>query len=354
MLEILMLLIGLALSVAAPDSQAGRRLAWGKLRKGLGHRTEVFGGGDSNASVRERCTFASKSSMRDWRLHSTFDPFNSRLADQSSGQSTWMAEQIFAQTWHRNARGTFVEFGARDGLVESNTKLFEVTFGWDGLLVEAGRDYVAALREQRQCCLNGRPGACVWTALDAAAGMTKYWVPFDKTLDRKALKEQYLKREQWMTENATVDDRSVSTATLDSLLSLFQVKHIDLLVADCEGCEPNALKGLNLSAVTVDVFMVENPPCELYETFQCLDYVGLPFSKPNDMVWVHRVRIAARMSKPPSLMLPTNGHHIASRSSSLERKALLAQKCPLVRTHNIWDESLPWPPGQGTVRGCKG
>ena len=51
------MLIGLALSVAAPDSQAGRRLAWGKLRTGLGRRTEVFSGGDSNASVCEGRTF---------------------------------------------------------------------------------------------------------------------------------------------------------------------------------------------------------------------------------------------------------------------------------------------------------
>lgn len=115
------------------------------------------------------------------------------------------------------------------------------------------------------------------------------------------------------------------------------------MVADCEGCELKALRGLNLSTTTVDVFMVENPRCEVYEMFQHHDYVGLPFSKRNDMVWVHRVRIAEKMRKPPSLVIPDR--HLVT-SISKERKAALAKVCHQVPITNVWDETLPWPPAQ--------
>ena len=147
------------------------------------------------------------------------------------------------------------------------------------------------------------------------------------------------------------EDRAVRTTTLSHLLSHFKTTHVDLLIADCEGCELKAIKGLNLSTTTVDVFMVEEPACELYEMFHLHDYVGLPFSKRNDMVWVHRVRIASKMRKPPTLVLAAiDNYHsddlVVNVSISLERKARLAKVlvCPRVPIQNIWDESLPWLP----------
>lgn len=35
--------------------------------------------------------------------------------------------------------GLFIEFGARDGLYESNTHLFEKYAKWQGILIEANR-----------------------------------------------------------------------------------------------------------------------------------------------------------------------------------------------------------------------
>ena len=49
------------------------------------------------------------------------------------GQDLWVLQNLHM----RCGRGTFVEFGARNGVEHSNTLYFERTLGWRGILVEA-------------------------------------------------------------------------------------------------------------------------------------------------------------------------------------------------------------------------
>jgi len=46
--------------------------------------------------------------------------------------------------------GYFVEFGACDGLLFSNTLLLEKSFGWDGILAEPNRSYHKQIRKNRR------------------------------------------------------------------------------------------------------------------------------------------------------------------------------------------------------------
>ena len=80
-----------------------------------------------------------------------------------NGQLAVAARNIFGHLpWLKRRHGVFVEFGARDGLFESNTAGLEQECGWEGVLIEAGRDYISGLREQRKCHVNRHVGACVW------------------------------------------------------------------------------------------------------------------------------------------------------------------------------------------------
>ena len=62
-----------------------------------------------------------------------------------------MQQDLFA-LWASGGKrgGTFVEFGAIDGLVDSNTLLLEESFGWTGLLIEPLPWYEGLLHRNRQ------------------------------------------------------------------------------------------------------------------------------------------------------------------------------------------------------------
>ena len=93
------------------------------------------------------------------------------LRDLSDGQAEWLAREVFAPAFRDRPgqHGTFLEFGSKDGRYQSNSFLFEAAFGWSGILVDIGREYMAPLRQLRSCRARGASGACVWAALGSSA-----------------------------------------------------------------------------------------------------------------------------------------------------------------------------------------
>ena len=56
--------------------------------------------------------------------------------------------------------GYFVEFGACDGLLDSNTLLLEKSFGWKGILAEPNRAYRNKISENRESIIDRR---AIWS-----------------------------------------------------------------------------------------------------------------------------------------------------------------------------------------------
>ena len=82
-------------------------------------------------------------------------------------QDRWALDNVFSHLQSLlDEPPTFVEFGARDGRLNSNTYYYEAVLNWSGLLIEAGVDDVPALRRNRRCLFGGRP-ACVHGAVAA-------------------------------------------------------------------------------------------------------------------------------------------------------------------------------------------
>ena len=141
--------------------------------------------------------------------------------------------------------GFFVEFGARNGMSESNTFFFENQLFWRGLLLEA----VPA--EQKDIATN-RPLAAV---LDGAVCEADQKIDFS------------IAENGGWSGRADVYDVSrksnlkstlrVSCFTLTTLLDLFGVGHVSYLSVDTEGSELLALQGFPWSTVTIDVLGVE-------------------------------------------------------------------------------------------------
>eukprot|EP00966_Prymnesium_polylepis_P276893 6397426-Prymnesium_polylepis.3 len=243
-------------------------------------------------------------------------------------------------------RGVFLEFGGRDGQFESNTLLFEERFGWQGLLVEAGRDYIAALRQRRACQVHGRPGACVFAALDSEADRTLYWHTRDRVLPKLANTDRW-RGQSWVPTRA---ERETTTTTIDVLLQTFGLQHIDLLAADCEGCEEAALRGLNLTHTTVDVLLVEAPTCGLAERLASHGYLAIPLWFSYDFVFL-APRTVGLMHRPPSLSaIPRQAKRLVGEANGHKKGADLLKACPQLK-ERIWEPDQPWPPAAAPVRG---
>ena len=157
-------------------------------------------------------------------------------------------------------RGIFVEAGANDGLNQSNTAYFERYLGWRGLLVEPVPELAEKCRENRrrsivhQCALVSREDPrdelsmtyCnLMSIVDGARG--------NEDLDRGHIETG----RKFLSEGDAPRRLTVPTRTLDSLLVEVGIAKVDLLSLDVEGCEPEALRGLELDRLAPKWILVE-------------------------------------------------------------------------------------------------
>jgi FkbM family methyltransferase len=154
--------------------------------------------------------------------------------------------------------GVFVEAGAFDGFLQSNTYYFERLKGWTGLLVEPVPELAAAARRERTRSrvvqaalvppeLEGRPVqltvANLMTLVHGAQGSPEADREHAETGTRGGREPNY--------------ELEVRGATLSALLDEAGFDEIDLLVLDVEGYEPEALAGLDLERHTPRYLLVE-------------------------------------------------------------------------------------------------
>ncbi|CAK0733424.1 hypothetical protein CVIRNUC_000273 [Coccomyxa viridis] len=170
------------------------------------------------------------------------------------------AEQKYFSGTHA---GIFVELGATDGELFSNTKFFEDHRGWRGLLIEpnllefekipAKRPNAiavhAAICSQEQLVHFVGKGAIIPMVGNSAGPLAGIW---------EFMTPEFKK--QWFRKKAhelPADAELVSCVPLGLVLEMFGIRHIDFLSLDVEGAELEVLKTVNLTQVSVDVLVVE-------------------------------------------------------------------------------------------------
>lgn len=333
------------ISLSEDNIQRKRHLM---MHRGEGNNTKVFGGGEDPTSPFDPNRVALKlTEMKD------ADILSSSSDEPSLGQARWAAKHIFQQIEaydkEKNqepiSSRVFVEFGSRDGIYESNTYWFEKALKWEGLLIDAGRDYMHNLRKQRGCRLHGKEGACVFAALAAQIDKTVYWSSIDQVHDKPNLTPYGNKHGSVPeTEAPTAEDRAVKTTTLNHLLHQFGVAHVDFMSCDCEGCEGVALQGLNLDHYHVDVFSIESPNCDIAWTLNRRGYtlISLPFSLDTFFL---SPSVVQKMAIAPDLT-SCQGIHGNCNQETMERKLKAVYKCNTAEQKlSIWTPQDSWPPG---------
>ena len=147
--------------------------------------------------------------------------------------------------------GFFVEFGATDGVVLSNTHLLEKHYGWKGILCEPAGKWHAALEQNRDCTLDTR---CVFsesgksvsfseTSLGALSTITSF---LDSDHHRSSRKKHYISYE-------------VKTVSLIDLLAEHNApEFIDFLSIDTEGSELEILESFDFGKHEFGFICVEH------------------------------------------------------------------------------------------------
>jgi FkbM family methyltransferase len=163
------------------------------------------------------------------------------------GEDRWLNKYFAGKT-----NGFFVEVGAYDGVVLSNSYFFE-TIGWSGILVEPHH-------QKAQMCRENRPGSRVFEcAAVASSGTTEIElldVPAGEVYSTVAPTEAHLQRlRDYGLEAQRV---MVSARTLDSILEEVNPPRIDFVSIDVEGAEIQVLQGFDIRRWSPRLVMVES------------------------------------------------------------------------------------------------
>jgi FkbM family methyltransferase len=163
------------------------------------------------------------------------------------GEDRWL-ESHFADV----KAGFFVEVGAYDGVVLSNTYLLE-SLGWTGILVEPDVHKARKCRENRPAC---RVFECAAVATSDIEEVTFHAVDGGEVYSTAGeLTEDQAKRLQ--TWGLQPRRTTVRARTLDSMLEEVAPARVDFVSIDVEGGELEVLRGFDLARWRPRVVMVE-------------------------------------------------------------------------------------------------
>lgn len=170
----------------------------------------------------------------------------SRAASQL-GQDLWVLEQ----TGHKTG-GFFVEFGATDGVLLSNTLLLEAEFGWSGICAEPNPEFFEKLTENRSCtlatdCIAGETGREVEFLLaDEYGGIAEYTEADMNSVRRAGYRE-------------TGKVIRLTTISLDDFLQKYDAPRIiDYMSVDTEGSEYDILSAFPFEDWDIRLLTVEH------------------------------------------------------------------------------------------------
>ena len=176
------------------------------------------------------------------------------------GQDLWALERT-----NYKRGGFFVEFGATDGVLLSNTWLLEKEFGWSGILAEPNPKFFEKLQANRSCqvsnaCIGARTGEEVEFVFAAEYGGVK-----NDLLEGPHAKKTvgYANQEEYCTKLKTI-------SLHDFLTSMHAPRDIDYISIDTEGSEFDILQSFPFDSWNISLFTIEHNYTEQREKIAAL------------------------------------------------------------------------------------
>lgn len=168
--------------------------------------------------------------------------------------------------------GVFIEMGAADGILGSNTYRLERDFGWDGILIEPIKEYCDQISKYRKAshvfniCIGETEGSVEFTRIE---GYSKLLSGISDQYPSEH-KDRINREVQSMGQKIHVD--MVPCKKLITVLKECGVSHIDYLSVDVEGGEMSVLKSLCMEQHSIRPVLIG---CENnYRSSEVNDYLN--------------------------------------------------------------------------------
>ena len=187
-----------------------------------------------------------------------------------AGQDYW----IYGEAFNEKKGGYFLDIGAYNGIVFSNTYILESKYNWKGICIEANPFVFKELvKNRRAVCLN--------VCLDKSAGE----VPFVLKSAAGGIMDQDVDNKEPGTNKVI----KLKTVSLNSVL---EDKHapniIDYLSIDVEGAEERILSGFDFHKYNFRCVTIERPSKLLKSLFKDHGYILIKEISVLDCFYVHQ------------------------------------------------------------------
>ena len=151
--------------------------------------------------------------------------------------------------FNEKRNGFFVEFGACDGIIFSNTFMLEADYGWNGILAEPAFVYQEDLIKNRSCHIDTN---CVYSE----TGKKLVFNECDASTLSTILK--YSDNDWAVEERKKGKHYEVNTISLDDLLKKYNApRQIDYMSIDTEGSEFDILNSFSFDW-DIKLFTIEH------------------------------------------------------------------------------------------------
>jgi FkbM family methyltransferase len=189
----------------------------------------------SEAAPKDDCPLLELARIRDKYINpSDMDPLEKRFLMFAIENLQYSRSQLLQDLWviwelNELKNGCFVEFGAYDGQLLSNTKMLESRYDWSGLLAEPNTDLHDSIARNRRASLDKR---CVYFENNSKLIFDITDEPEYSTISSFSEGDMHSKI------RANKKQIVVETVTLSSMLSDHEIPDtVDYLSIDTEGSE---------------------------------------------------------------------------------------------------------------------
>lgn len=196
-------------------------------------------------------------------------------------------QDIFYALLFAGHPGVFVDVGARDGVVISNTYVLEQRYGWTGLCVEPHPKFFGRLQKNRRCGLVNAAVADV----DPQGETMEFAIWKDGPGGYSGLVDVEYRHKAKLDQHAH-EIIEVPCLPLHKVLSDAAITCVDVLDIDVEGAEGAVIRSIDFERCHFNVISVERASEEVQETltrngFSLLTTLG------EDAVYRNDVQIAS-------------------------------------------------------------